>query len=31
VWDYDQTASRGAVGTTAHSIVEDYNVLVVHQ
>ena len=30
VGDYDQNATRGAVGTTAHSIVENYSVAVVH-
>jgi len=31
VGNYDQTASPGAVGTTAHSLVEVYKVAVVHQ
>jgi hypothetical protein len=29
--NYDQTTSRGTPGTTAHSIVEDYAISVVHQ
>jgi len=29
--NYDQTTSRGTPGTTAHSIVEDYSIVVVHQ
>jgi hypothetical protein len=29
--NYDQTTSRGTPGTTAHSIVEDYSIAVVHQ
>jgi hypothetical protein len=31
VGNYDQTTSSGTPGTTAHSIVEDYSIAVVHQ
>ena len=31
VGNYDQGTSRGTPGTTAHSIVEDYSIAVVHQ